>query len=220
MARTSLTAFPHEESRLREDLACATLDHASLRRPLQHCDLAHCQGMCCYDGIYVEDEVATVLEALAVAEAPFFHALGVDLPEQVIVEGTWKGLVAGKKTAVAPRSLSTQVDGYPSHFHDTACVFLVADGRCSLQMLGVARGKHKWYYKPFGCWLHPLSTERGSGGRIALDDVESDPFRLDDYEGFVSATFCGREVDQGTPAATILEEELQFLGGILGRELM
>lgn len=216
----SLTAFPEEERQMRQQLARAPLARASLRRPLPSCDLTHCRGMCCHDGVYVEDEAADVLEALAKQEAGFFASLGLDLPARVIVEGSWRrGLVQGKKTAVVPHSFSHTVPGFPAHFPDTACVFHVADGRCGLQVLSEARGRHKWYYKPIGCWLHPLTTSYGGRRRIGLYDERSDPFRFADYPGFVSATFCGRNASTGSPASQVLREELQLLGQILGRDL-
>jgi hypothetical protein len=213
---SALTAFPGEESALRRELAGAPVAHASLRRPLERCELARCRGMCCYDGIYVEPETAAVLQELADTEAPFFRALGVALPAKVIVHGSWKGRVTGLKTAVAPRAFSAAVADFPKHFSDTACVFLAPDGRCGLQVLAEARGRHKWYYKPFGCWLHPITTVYGGRSQLGLEDARSDPFRLTDYAGFVSATFCGREVAQGEAAATVLGEELDFLAQILG----
>src|SRR5262249_39927929 len=131
--RVSLTAFPRTEGLLRERFADAALDVASLRRPLQRCDLAGCKGMCCHAGGYLEDDEAEVLRELAVHEADFFAALGLGLPESVVVEGSFRGLVEGPKTATVPRAWRDRVPNYPAHFPDTACCFLLEDGRCSLQ---------------------------------------------------------------------------------------
>lgn len=212
-----LTAFPHTAAKLRKQFAAAELDRESLRRPLERCDLAVCQGMCCHDGIYLEDDEAEVLAALAVTEADFFHALGLRLPRSVIVEGSFRGLVQGPKTATVSCSWRDRVANYPAHFTDTACCFLVADGRCGLQVLSESRGKHRWHFKPTGCWLHPLTLERPWPSCIGLEDEASDPFRLPGYDGFVTRTQCGRRCATGAPAAETLREELDFLSALLGR---
>lgn len=218
--QTPLTAFPQTEASLRRQLAQVPVHADSFRRPLARCSLAHCRGMCCHDGIYVEDEEARIVKRLARREADFFRDLGLTLPRRVIVTATWKGLVSGKKTAVAPRPFSTLVEDFPAHFSDTACVFLAADGRCGLQVLSEARGLHPWYYKPTGCWLHPLSLDHGGSGALGLSDENSDPFRLPGYDGFVSRTFCGRTASGGQPAGAVLRDELEFLGRIVGRDFV
>ena len=98
--------------------------------------------MCCYDGIYLSEEEAETLRGVAREHAGFFGALGLSLPEEVIVEGEWQGEQRGPKTAVRSRDLSREVPGYPPHFADTACVFLLEDGRCGLQALSESRGLH------------------------------------------------------------------------------
>ncbi|CRI67810.1 hypothetical protein THIOKS1850010 [Thiocapsa sp. KS1] len=215
----SCTAFVEEEFRLRNQLGASSVAAESLRRPLQRCDLTQCRGMCCYDGIYVGDEAALILQALADNEGQFFASLGVQLPKQVIVEGSWKGVASGKKTAVAPRLFSKNVPGFPAHFNDTACVFLAPDGRCSLQQLSEARGRFKWYYKPIGCWLHPITTKYGATHRVGLHDSDTDPMTFEDYPGWVTATFCGRTFPGGRPAHEVLIEELEFLSRIVGRDI-
>jgi hypothetical protein len=215
----SLTAFPREELRLRHSHADAPVAAATFDRPLARCDLGHCRGMCCYDGIFLEPEVAAMLPRLARDEAAFFAGLGLRLPDQVVVDGEWRGQVRGPKTAVAPRPLSQTVPGFPRHFHDTACVFATADGRCGLQLLSVARGRHPWFYKPFGCWLHPITLWYEGRACIGVEDERTDSCRLPGYDGFLTATFCGQTAPSGRPAREVLREELAFLGAILQREL-
>jgi hypothetical protein len=96
-------------------------------------------------------------------------------------------------------------------------VFLLKDGRCGLQVLSEADGKHPWYYKPFTCWLQPIKLSEHA---IRLYDENTDPNILPNYDGFVSRTFCGRTEDSGRPAAEMLVEELKFLGKLLGRDLL
>lgn len=57
----------------------------------------------------------------------------------------------------------TQDDDFPSHYAartqivNNKCAFLNKQGLCSLQLMSVATGEHKWHWKPFYCWLYPLS---------------------------------------------------------------
>jgi hypothetical protein len=220
MAEPSQTAFPQAEALLRQELADATLNVESLRRPLVRCDLRTCLGMCCHDGVYLSGDEAPVIAELAEREGDFFQSLGLDLPSPAVVEGSFLDLVTGLKTATVSRTWTTRVDGYPFHFPDTACCFLLEDGRCSLQVLSEARGHHRWYFKPIGCWLHPITTDGTPPHRVVLHNVKSDPLWLSGYPGFVSRTFCAAAVQNGPPAIETLREELGLLGSIVGRDLV
>ena len=180
--------------------------------------------MCCHLGVWLSDENAALIERLARDEVEFFHELDLDLPDQVVVDGEWRGEPTGKKTAVRQTTFAKDVPDYPAHFSDTACVFHLGDGRCALQLLSVARGKHPWYYKPIACWLHPITVTREADGaegiRIVLFDETTDEFRTPGYHGFTTFTFCGKTCAGGRPAFEVLAEELEFLGHIAGRDLI
>jgi hypothetical protein len=89
-----------------------------------------------------------------------------------------------------------------------------------LQVLSESSGHHRWFYKPTGCWLHPLTTDGEPSTPVILHDAASDPFRLPSYPGFVSRTFCASAIQSGPPAYETLREELTFLGAIVGRDLV
>ncbi|HSD51074.1 MAG TPA: hypothetical protein VLG48_06655, partial [Candidatus Methylomirabilis sp.] len=205
---------------LRERLARGTVDSRSFRRPLARCDISHCRGMCCYDGVYVSEASAAVISDLAKNHAAFFAELGLEIPPRVIVEGNWAGRSDGLKTAVRPHPFSQGVEGYPRHFTDTACVFLVADGRCSLQVLSERLGRHPWFYKPVKCWMHPMTLGGQAKDVLLLHSKETDPYRLPQYDGFVSTIFCGRTCPGGAPASEVLVPELTFLSRIVGRDFL
>lgn len=213
----SLTAFPSDEAALRCRMAGGRVDAESFRRPVARCEISACRGMCCYDGVYVSAESAAVIERVAKEHAGFFASLGLQLREEVIVEGDWSSKRGGLKTALAPRAFSKSVEGFPPHFKDTACVFLTGDGRCSLQLLSIHLGRHPWYYKPVKCWMHPITLE---GAVLLLHSEMTDPYRFPGYDGFVSRIFCGRTCPGGAPAAVVLAEELTFLSRIAGRDLL
>ena len=217
---TSLTAYPDDEASLRSRVAGGRVDAESFRRPVARCEISTCRGMCCYDGVYVSRESATVIRRVAKEHAEFFAALDLQLPDGVIVEGDWSWKRGGLKTAVTPRAFSETVEGFPPHFNDTACVFLTGDGRCSLQLLSLHLGRHPWYYKPVKCWMHPITLEGEEHAALLLHSDRTDPYRFPGYDGFVSRIFCGRTCAGGAPAALVLADELTFLSRIVGRDLL
>jgi hypothetical protein len=208
------TAFTKSESSLRKRLANAKIDTQEFQRKLARCSLSTCRGTCCYDGASVDEDTANLVQQLSSERAADFRAMGLSLPEAVIVKSQWHG-VTGKKTATRPFPFRSLVPDYPSHFNETACVFLLDDGRCGLQVLSEQDGKHPWYYKPFTCWLQPIKI---SNSGIHLYNEETDPFKFPDYDGFVTKTHCGRTSDCGLPAIEVLKEEMQFLGKLLNRD--
>lgn len=171
--------------------------------------------MCCHDGAFVGREEAMVLRRLAAEEEDFFEDVGVMLPSrqtEMIHEDNYRLLTR-------PMTYDNRA-GFPDHFPKTRCVFLTVDGKCSLQLLAIARGQHPWYWKPFSCWLHPLSVDEGPPPELVLHDEDSDPHRREGYPGFIVYTECGRTRPGEEPAWRVLSEELEFLGAILGRDLL
>jgi len=211
-----LTAFKDSLNLLRKQLTAASINSKEFQRKITRCSLSACRGMCCYDGASVDDETAAAVQKLADQRRAEFKKMGLDLPSKVVETSEWKG-VRGQKTATRPFPYRSLVADYPAHFNETACVFLLEDGRCGLQILSEADGKHRWYYKPFTCWLQPIKL---SDGDIRLYDEKSDPNKLPNYDGFVVQTYCGRTETCGRPAAEVLREELEFLSKLLDRDLL
>ncbi|MFB3818564.1 MAG: hypothetical protein ACE147_12940 [Candidatus Methylomirabilales bacterium] len=176
--------------------------------------------MCCYDGVYVPEPSARLIEHLARRHAAFFRGLGLTLPERVIVEGRWAPKPGGLKTAVREHPFARLVPDFPPHFAQTACVFLTPAGLCSLHLLSEHLGRHPWYYKPVKCWMHPITLEGDRPPVLVLHDERTDPYRLPGYPGFVPRIFCGRTCPSGAPASLVLQEELAFLSQIAGRDLV
>jgi len=211
-----LTAFKASRKALRKKLSSARIDPNEFQRKLTRCTLSTCRGMCCYDGASVDEETGAQIQKLAAERRSTFAAMGLDLPETVIERSEWNGAV-GTKTKVRSFPFRSLVKDYPEHFNDTACVFLLDDGRCGLQILSEQEGRHPWYYKPFTCWLQPIKL---SDSGIRLYDETSDPNKLPHYDGFVIRTLCGSTEACGRPAGEVLKEELDFLGKLLDRDLL
>jgi hypothetical protein len=195
----------------------AKIDGAAFTQCLSTCELKTCLGMCCYDGVYVEAEEEEFLRNIANRRRKAFGALGVNLPEDVVVDGFWPGMQKARKTAVRPFPFSRSVGGYPAHFADTSCVFRAEGGQCGLQLLATSDDVEPWSYKPTPCWLHPISV---TAAQITLFNTATDRFSRGSYSGYASRTFCGKICDGGDVAYKVLEPELQRLGRHLGRDLL
>lgn len=208
-----ISAYPKTEEQFRSNLSLNDIDHSSFNRLLTTCNIQVCQGMCCYDGVYVNSEEEEVLRAVWRSRKDFFISVGIDTSEDPITETEWRGHKRCK-TRVKPKAFSSIVDNYPSFFSDTACVFLTNEGYCSLQLLSISEDKHKWYYKPLTCSLHPISISFAQR-RAFLATEENDPHKSDDYPGYVTKTHCGAICNAGNVASEVLKEELQYLKDIL-----
>ncbi|AFZ60553.1 hypothetical protein H6G54_11510 [Anabaena cylindrica FACHB-243] len=225
----NFTAYPQTEKTCKDELSQSTLDIDSFQQHRQHCSLSSCHGMCCYNGVNVNQETAEVIQRVVEEEADFFKAIGLDLPAEVIIDDKeyekftvenkeWEGICSIKKTAVKEKPFSNLVKDYPQHFKNTVCVFTVDDGRCGLQLLAEAKGLHRWYYKPFTCWIFPILIAPGENQpEILLPSSETEPWHLPDFDGYFTKAFCGKPADCGQLGYILLQEELKFLGEIVGR---
>jgi hypothetical protein len=215
------SAYPDTLAEIRQKWKNIKINVQSFKQALSPCYPSKCYGMCCYDGVYLEPEEVTVIKNIVVTESHFFKRIGLELPEKVVVYNKWEN-IAGEKTTTKPKNFSTLLANYPTHFEDTACIFLLDDGRCALQMLSESKNFHPWYYKPITCWLHPINvifedTER----YLIIHNEEDEPSCTPDYDGYVSKTLCGKICKEGgQPAYEILKNELHFLGTILDRDLI
>lgn len=171
------------------------------RRPakLHYCELNKCEGICCSDGAFLQDDEERLIHRL-VRKYPAHFA---HLPKDYIIDGEWEGNT-GRKTAVYEYRYKSK----PAHFADTRCAFAESDGKCSLQTLAVKLGKHKWIYKPMGCWLYPLGAESGkliSPPRTRKEDPNNLGKR---YPGFATFTPCGKHDEKGKVWWMALKEEV------------
>ncbi|MBI3716845.1 MAG: DUF3109 family protein [Betaproteobacteria bacterium] len=166
---------------------------------LNYCDLAQCEGICCSDGAFLQPaEVRTIRRVVAQHPEHFAH-----LPEDFIVAGDWHGHT-GPKTNVRAHRYRAK----PDHFASTRCVMADDEGKCSLQTLAVGLGRHKWAYKPMGCWLYPLELEDGrilAPPRTRRDDTNNIG---KEYPGFSTFTPCGQHDRKGKVWWVTLKEEL------------
>jgi hypothetical protein len=171
---------------------------------LSRCDLAECEGRCCYDGVYLLPAEEAFLREL-VARVPALRAV---LPERYIVDGYWNGAYFGRKTATRPHEY--RHPQYPAHFTRTRCVFADDQARCELEKLARANGLHPWSFKPTTCWMFPLQDEDGEPAAPVCSATE-DPFHTEEYPGYATWVPCGRHDAEGLPWREALQMEIAYL---------
>lgn len=172
---------------------------------LKRCDLSQCEGMCCYDGVYLEKGEEEQIRAVVEAHPDFFTFVA----QPLFVDGNWRNLVTGRKIATVPHAYQNLQ--FPAHFPQTRCVLRLPDARCSLQVLATRLGKHPWTYKPKACWMHPLLREGPQGLVPPPIHHTDDPDRIDEqYPGFVTYTPCGQHHEDGSPWEEVLAEEIAY----------
>lgn len=159
--------------------------------------------MCCYDGVYLQDDEESCLVEL-VQRVP---ELAAKLPDEFIVDGYWEGEYYGRKTATRPHDYRSAA--FPAHFARTRCVFADAEGFCELEKLGRAQGRHPWTFKPATCWQFPLHFDN----EIPVappKSVRDDPYRTKSYPGYSTFVSCGKHDPGGQPWRAALSGELAY----------
>lgn len=161
-----------------------------------------CEGMCCYDGVYVSNEEEILIQELVNSNPEIFNRT------DYFVDGYWNGKFNGRKTNTYAHNY--QSEGYPEHFTATRCVFSDDKGLCILQAYALNNNYHPWKYKPKACWLHPLELDENKD--IISPYVKSnDPNNLGkEYPGYTSYTQCGLECDKGLNWKDLYEQEINY----------
>lgn len=188
------------------------IDDSCLKTNIKRCDLKQCLSMCCYDGVYLDEDVKEPLEKLAENRRDDLTRLGAYLDGPITVEGEWRGEKLGIKTAVRDFDFKSRVKDFPEHFNQTICIFNDGKGHCTLQALAMQDNRHPWDYKPPGCWMHPLHLDQQG---LNLYNEQNDIYNFPDYPGYASKTHCGRIQKDGFTADKVLKEELIYLKNIL-----
>jgi len=210
-----LDALPETKKYFKRRLMRADIDFKSFAKPMQLCSLENCSGQCCYDGVCVDEDEERYLTAILEAHPVFFKSLKLK-PENAFEDATFLDTDT-RKTQARKMKYPKQAK-LPKHFDSTRCCFRYEDGRCSLQSLAMEHGEHPWAYKPFSCWLHPISLERGNKTVLWIPDHDTDHLTTEDYPGYAPYTPCGACVKGGKPGYEIMKSELQALGAIVGRD--
>ena len=209
------------KEKLADSYRTAPIDLASFHRHYKYCEIGECEGLCCNggSGFYLPEEPETISKAVR-EKSGFFERNNMNLPGKLFDEEV------DEETNEVELSTNTHAATYrdgllPPHFPSTACIFKRNDNACSLQVLSVEEGRHRWWYKPVACWLYPIELEYGGKPHISVAHASTDEYIDDEYPGFVGFTPCGKECKKGgKPAYQVLEHEIAKLSELIGRDLM
>ena len=209
--------FKQTQKALEELLRVALLDHAAFEQKIAPCVLHKCKATCCHDGVYLSETDATLVEQLAsekLTDVDFFNGKAPARYIEQVNEKKWKT----HSRVAYPEELA---EDFPSHFPRSRCTFLDEKNHCLLQKLSLEEKRHAWYYKPFTCWIHPISIQQRDGETwLTLVNSGNDPQKKPDYPGYGSCTHCGRGDEAGEPAHQVLEAELKHLGSLAKRDFL
>jgi len=194
----------------------APIDFESFGIKLRQCRMEDCLGMCCYDGVCLDEDEEHYIGAIVDAHPVYFKELGITrenaFEDAIFIDSECR------KTTTRKFKYPPHV-GYPKHFEKTSCIFRHPDGRCSLQGLAMQHGEHPWAYKPPSCWLHPLSLERNDRTILWLPQKHTDHVVDKNYPGYSPYTRCGENCATGGMSAwEALKPELETLGAVVGRD--
>lgn len=206
---------------LLQELACqlreAEVDHEAFETRLRPCDLAVCRATCCHDGVVLDrEEAAMITGILQEGRLDRFREDAEAPAEWLSDNGDGR-----PRTATRPARVTELAEDFPAHFAATRCVFLDGGHKCLLQRLAMDEGRLPWFYKPAGCWMHPVALlAPADGRRRPLLTLRTPGRPVGPMTDFAACTHCGRPDRDGIPAADALEPELAFLSAVSGREFL
>ena len=169
-------------------------------------DCLHCDGRCCYDGVYITTDEENEINKLIRKYPEYFQ----QVPPIFTEAGEWGFLFHGKRTIrVSHEYLSTD---YPSHFLPTKCVFAYSNGECALQKVATEKGYHPWKFKPASCWQFPLI---GLFNENAMERPHyfgmKDPGYCDDeHPGYLAFMPCSKTDSEGITWKRVFKNEIQY----------
>ncbi len=208
--------MPDTKKYFKRRMLRAPIDYESFGISLRQCTMESCCGMCCYDGVCLDEDEEHYIGAIVDAHPVFFKEMGITR-EKAFEDAHFLGTEC-RKTATRKYKHPEHVN-FPKHFENTKCIFRFDDGRCSLQTLAMEHGEHPWAYKPPSCWLHPISLERENKTVLWLPQKDTDLVVEKGYPGYAPYTRCGEDCGaEGMPGYEALKPELETLGILVGRD--
>jgi Fe-S-cluster containining protein len=158
--------------------------------PFRVCDIASCHGVCCSRGVWLTLEEKTNVLRHA-------HAIKSYLPVERQDEQLWfEGNDEQISDLPSGHYDATRVVPQTNAPYEEACIFLLPDARCALQVAAVSNGIHPWALKPFFCAIYPLVVNKGW---LEIDD-QNDLYELD------ACRRCSTRVEQ--PLYLVMRNEL------------
>lgn len=118
-------------------------------------------------------------------------------------------MITGRKTAT--KTHTYQKEGYPAHFEQTRCVFVLPNNECSLQRVATDLDYHPWKVKPRTCWLFPI--RKGVNGDIKAPpkhNEQDDDYVDETYPGYIKFLPYGNDKETGLEWYKNLKQEILY----------
>ena len=114
------------------------------------CNISICSGQCCNWGVYMDRDFEPVIMK--------FENQIKDVMDEHQLKDTSKWFEKElEEDTDFPSGYAIGTELYINHQGITQCVFKDKRGYCSLQVMAVENGMHKWEIKPKYCIMYPLT---------------------------------------------------------------
>lgn len=165
------------------------------------CDLGKCGGQCCNWGVYMDRDFHPVI-------MKFENQIKEVMDENQIMDTSKWFEKELEEDHDFPSGFAIGTELYINSEGITQCVFKDKQGYCSLQVMAVKNGMHKWEIKPKYCIMYPVTIVDNT---LTVDNDHS--ARLD---------YCGvSHVENFTQTIfDAMTEEIKFIVGEEGYKFL
>ncbi|MBL8006816.1 MAG: DUF3109 family protein [Ignavibacteria bacterium] len=165
------------------------------------CDICKCGGQCCNWGVYMDRDFQPVIMK--------FESQIKDVMDEYQTKDTSKWFEKElEEDHDFPSGFAIGTELYINNEGITQCVFKDKKGYCSLQVMAVNNGMHKWEIKPKYCIMYPVTI---IDNVLTVDNEHS--ARLD-YCG------VGHEENYTQTVFEAMTEEIKFIVGEEGYKFL
>jgi hypothetical protein len=165
------------------------------------CNLDKCGGQCCNWGVYMDRDFQPVI-------MEFENQIKEVMDENQIKDSSKWFEKELEEDHDFPSGFAIGTELYINPKGTTQCVFKDKNNFCSLQVMSVKNGKHKWEIKPKYCIMYPITI---------VDNIltyDEDHSRKLDYCGI------GNEDNFTQTVFEAMTEEIKFIMGEEGFEFL
>lgn len=165
------------------------------------CDIGKCGGQCCNWGVYMDRDFHPLIMK--------FESRIKDVMDEFQIKDTSKWFEKDlEEDHDFPSGYAIGTELYINNEGITQCVFKDKNGYCSLQVMAVKNGMHKWEIKPKYCIMYPVTIVDNI---LTVDNEHS--ARLD-YCG------VGHEENYTQTVFEAMTEEIKFIVGEEGYKFL
>lgn len=158
------------------------------------CDMKLCFGQCCSSGVIMDRDFKDVIMPY---ENDIIESMTADQPKDS--EGWFDNNIEVDKDFESGYSIGTNT--YIDRNGVEKCVFNDENHYCTLQVVAMKKGMHKWAIKPTHCILYPVTIVDNT---LMYDDVHS-----------LDMDYCGKHKTENFTQTVFdgVQEELRYVLG-------